>query len=57
MTRRIWCRWANMCRRGALMTALGVARLAPGDLDFKPGPGPRTLDLPGFARGRRADLL
>lgn len=31
-----------------LMTALGVARLAPGDLDFKPGPGPRTLALPGF---------
>ncbi len=34
----------------SLMTALGVARLAPGDLDFKPGPGPRSLDLPGFAR-------
>jgi apolipoprotein N-acyltransferase len=32
----------------ALMTALGVARLAPGDLDFKPGPGPQTLKLPGF---------
>ena len=34
----------------SLMTALGVARLAPGDLDFKPGPGPRSLDLPGFSR-------
>jgi apolipoprotein N-acyltransferase len=32
----------------ALMTALGVARLAPGDLDFNPGPGPQTLKLPGF---------
>ena len=32
-----------------LMTALGVARLAPGDLDFQPGPGPKTLSLPGFA--------
>ncbi|MFZ4690328.1 MAG: apolipoprotein N-acyltransferase, partial [Polymorphobacter sp.] len=32
----------------SMMTALGVARLAPGDLDFKPGPGPQTLDLPGF---------
>jgi apolipoprotein N-acyltransferase len=32
----------------ALMTALGVARLAPGDLDFLPGPGPKTLQLPGF---------
>ena len=33
-----------------LMTALGVTRLTPGDLDFKPGTGPRSLDLPGFAR-------
>jgi apolipoprotein N-acyltransferase len=33
----------------ALMTALGVARLAPGDIDFQPGPGPQTLQLPGFA--------
>ncbi len=32
-----------------LMTALGLARLTPGDLDFLPGPGPRTLALPGFA--------
>jgi apolipoprotein N-acyltransferase len=31
----------------ALMTAIGLARLAPGDLDFRPGPGPRTLALPG----------
>lgn len=31
----------------ALMTTLGLARLAPGDLDFRPGPGPRTLTLPG----------
>jgi apolipoprotein N-acyltransferase len=33
-----------------LMTALGLTRLTPGDLDFKPGPGARSLDLPGFAR-------
>ncbi len=33
--------------RGA-MEAIGVARLAPGALDFWPGPGPRTLDLAGF---------
>jgi apolipoprotein N-acyltransferase len=32
----------------ALMTSLGLARLTPGDLDFLPGPGPRTLVLPGF---------
>ena len=31
-----------------LMTHLGLARLAPGAIDFLPGPGPRTLDLPGF---------
>lgn len=30
-----------------LMTQIGLARLAPGDLDFRPGPGPRTLVLPG----------
>ncbi|RED17525.1 apolipoprotein N-acyltransferase [Parasphingopyxis lamellibrachiae] len=28
--------------------ALGMSRLAPGDLDFWPGPGPRTIALPGF---------
>ena len=31
-----------------LMTWLGLARLSPGDLGFLPGPGPRTLPLPGF---------
>lgn len=31
-----------------LMTKLGLARLTPGDIDFLAGPGPRTLDLPGF---------
>lgn len=31
-----------------LLTAIGVNRLAPGDLDFWPGPGARTLHLPGF---------
>ena len=32
----------------AIMTALGLARLVPGDLEFQPGPGPQTLLLPGF---------
>lgn len=32
----------------SVMTQLGLARLAPGDIDFRPGPGPRTLALPGF---------
>jgi apolipoprotein N-acyltransferase len=30
------------------MERLGLARLAPGDLDFAPGPGPRTLVVPGI---------
>jgi apolipoprotein N-acyltransferase len=29
-----------------LLEAIGLSRLAPGDLDQDPGPGPRTLDLP-----------
>ncbi|MBX3560292.1 MAG: apolipoprotein N-acyltransferase [Sphingomonas sp.] len=32
------------------LSALGLSRLAPGDLDFHAGPGPRTLAVPGFAR-------
>lgn len=30
-----------------LLSYIGLSRLAPGDLDFTPGPGPRTLDLGG----------
>jgi apolipoprotein N-acyltransferase len=33
-----------------LLSALGLSRLVPGDADFDPGPGPRTLDLPGWGR-------
>jgi len=33
-----------------LLSALGLSRLAPGDIDFWPGPGPRTLDLGAFGR-------
>ncbi|MBL0914281.1 MAG: apolipoprotein N-acyltransferase, partial [Sphingopyxis sp.] len=29
-----------------VLSALGLSRLAPGDIDFWPGPGPRTLALP-----------
>ena len=32
----------------SIMEAIGLARLTPGDIDFLPGPGPRTLALPGF---------
>ncbi len=29
-----------------ILSALGLSRLAPGDVDFDPGPGATTLDLP-----------
>lgn len=32
----------------SLLSPLGLARLVPGDLDFWPGPGPRSLSVPGF---------
>lgn len=28
-----------------LLTSIGLSRLAPGDADFTPGPGPRSIDL------------
>lgn len=31
-----------------ILSRIGVSRLVPGSLDFWPGPGPRTLDIPGF---------
>jgi len=34
-----------------LLSAIGLSRLVPGDIDFWPGPGPRTLALPP-AKGR-----
>jgi apolipoprotein N-acyltransferase len=33
-----------------VLSAIGLSRLAPGDLDFRDGPGPRTLDLGAFGR-------
>ena len=30
-----------------ILSAIGLSRLAPGDVDFDSGPGPRTLRLPG----------
>lgn len=33
-----------------LLERLGLSRLAPGDTDFVPGPGPRTMAVPGFGR-------
>ncbi|MEN2792107.1 apolipoprotein N-acyltransferase [Sphingomonas oligophenolica] len=31
-----------------ILTAIGLSRLVPGDIDFADGPGPRTIALPGF---------
>ena len=33
-----------------LLSSIGLSRLAPGDVDFTPGPGPRTIALPGWGR-------
>jgi len=33
-----------------ILSALGLSRLAPGDIDFWPGPGPKTLDLGRFGK-------
>ena len=33
-----------------LLSSMGLSRLAPGDVDFTPGPGPRTIALPGWGR-------
>jgi apolipoprotein N-acyltransferase len=33
-----------------ILSAIGLSRLAPGDLDFQPGPGPQTLQVPGIGQ-------
>jgi apolipoprotein N-acyltransferase len=33
-----------------LLSAIGLSRLVPGDLDFLPGPGPQSYALPGFGK-------
>ena len=33
-----------------LLSALGLSRLAPGEVDFEPGPGPSTVILPGWGK-------
>jgi apolipoprotein N-acyltransferase len=33
-----------------LLSRLGLSRLAPGDMDFDAGPGPRDVLLPGFGK-------
>ncbi len=33
-----------------LLSAIGLSRLVPGDIDFNPGPGPQSITLPGFGK-------
>ena len=33
-----------------LLRAIGLSRLAPGNVDFNPGPGPSTIALPGWGK-------
>ena len=42
--------WGEYLPARPLMSAIGLSRLVPGDIDFAPGPGPRTLALPGFGK-------
>ncbi len=32
----------------SILQPLGLSRLVAGEIDYEPGPGPRTLDVPGF---------
>ncbi len=32
----------------AILQPLGLSRLVAGEIDYEPGPGPRTLNVPGF---------
>ncbi|RZF63174.1 apolipoprotein N-acyltransferase [Sphingomonas populi] len=42
--------WGEYLPARPLMSAIGLSRLVPGDIDFAAGPGPRTLALPGFGK-------
>lgn len=33
-----------------LLSAIGLSRLVPGDIDFRPGLGPQSIALPGFGK-------
>ncbi|MBX9814846.1 MAG: apolipoprotein N-acyltransferase [Proteobacteria bacterium SG_bin5] len=40
--------WGEYLPWRPLLSKLGFARLVPGGYDFAPGPGPRSMALPGF---------
>jgi len=42
--------WGEYLPMRPLMSAIGLSRLVPGAIDFRPGPGPATVDVPGFGK-------
>ena len=40
--------WGEYLPWRPVLSMIGISRLVPGAFDFAPGPGPRTLPLPGF---------
>jgi apolipoprotein N-acyltransferase len=42
--------WGEYLPARPLMSAIGLSRLVPGDIDFVPGHGPDGLELPAFGR-------
>lgn len=40
--------WGEYLPARPIMSAIGLSRLVPGDVDIRPGPGPSGLNLPGF---------
>lgn len=34
----------------SILEPIGLSRLVAGEVDFAPGPGPRTIDVPGFGK-------
>ncbi|WP_010162078.1 MULTISPECIES: apolipoprotein N-acyltransferase [unclassified Sphingomonas] len=42
--------WGEYLPARPLMSAIGLSRLVPGDLDFASGKGPDGLDIPGIGR-------
>lgn len=42
--------WGEYLPARPIMSAIGLSRLVPGNIDFKPGPGPDALALPHFGK-------
>ena len=42
--------WGEYLPLRGLLEPIGLARVVPGDIDFWEGPGPQSIDLPGFGR-------